>query len=88
MFCKFLKEKYQKLAKYYNEIRTSPNAYNIFDLLNKGEYTSREILLALNLDWDSRKMTNFLKKNPNVKMISGSKPAKFTLSDVTSPTLF
>ena len=27
MFCKFLKEKYQKLAKYYNEIRTSPNAY-------------------------------------------------------------
>lgn len=61
---------------------------NIFDLLNKGEYTSREILLSLNLDWDSRKMTNFLKKNPNIKMISGSKPAKFTLSDVTSPTLF
>lgn len=61
---------------------------NIIDLLNKGEYTSKEILQALNLDWDSRKMTNFLKKNPNVKMISGSKPSKFTLSDITSPTLF
>lgn len=33
MFCKFLKEKYQKLAKYYNEIRTSPNAYYLFDFL-------------------------------------------------------
>ena len=27
MFCKFLIFFFQKLAKYYNEIRTSPNAY-------------------------------------------------------------
>ncbi len=59
----------------------------ILDFLEKGVYTSREILLSLKLDWDSRKLTDFLKKNPNVKRIDG-KPAKFTRADVKSPTLF
>ncbi len=61
----------------------------ILDFLEKGVYTSREILLSLKLDWNSRKLTDFLKKNPNVKRIDGKqKPAKFTRADVKSPTLF
>jgi len=59
----------------------------ILDFLNKGAFTSKEILLGLKLDWDSRKLTSFLKKNPNVKKVAG-KPAKFTRTDVISPTLF
>lgn len=60
---------------------------DILEFLNKGTYTSKEILLALKLDWDSRKLTSFLKKNHNVKAIAG-KPAKFTRNDVISPSLF
>lgn len=60
---------------------------DILELLNKGTYTTREILLALKLDWDSKKLTGFLKKNPNVKAVAG-KPAKFTRNDVVSPSLF
>lgn len=59
----------------------------ILEFLNKGTFTSKEILLGLKLDWDSRKLTGFLKKNPNVKTLAG-KPAKFTRTDVISPTLF
>ena len=60
---------------------------DILELLNKGTYTSKEILLALKLDWDSRKLTSFLKKNRNIKAVAG-KPAKFTCNDVISPSLF
>ncbi|WP_298646490.1 DNA-processing protein DprA [uncultured Proteiniphilum sp.] len=60
---------------------------DILDLLSKGTYTSKEILLALKLDWDSRKLSGFLKKNPNVKTISG-RPAKYTKNNVTAPSLF
>jgi len=59
----------------------------ILELLNKGTYTTQEILLALNIEWDSRKLTSFLKKNPNVKTVTG-KPVKFTRNDVISPSLF
>jgi predicted Rossmann fold nucleotide-binding protein DprA/Smf involved in DNA uptake len=59
----------------------------ILEFLTKGAYTPTEILLALQLDWGSRKLTGFLKKNPNVKTVGG-KPEKFTRTDVTSPTLF
>ena len=79
-----------------NEVNDPPTTYvdgesnietDILEFLNKGTYTSKEILLALKLDWDSRKLTSFLKKNPNVKAIAG-KPAKFTRNDVLSPSLF
>lgn len=60
---------------------------DILELLNKGTYTTKEILLVLKLDWDSRKLTSFLKKNPNIKVIAG-KPAKFARNDVISPSLF
>jgi hypothetical protein len=59
----------------------------ILEFLNKGAYTSKEILLGLKLDWDSRKLNSFLKKNQNVKMVAG-KPVKYTRTDVISPTLF
>jgi len=59
----------------------------ILNLLNKSAYTTREILLALKLDWDSKKLTGFLKKNPNVKTIPG-KPVRYSLSDVITPLLF
>lgn len=79
-----------------NDVNEPPATYedgkrniekDILELLNKGTYTSKEILLALKLDWDSRKLTSFLKKNPNVKAVTG-KPAKFTRNDVVSPSLF
>lgn len=59
----------------------------ILQFLNKGVYTSKEIMLSLKLNWDSRKLSSFLKKNPNVKRVSG-KPLKFTISNIISPTLF
>lgn len=79
-----------------NEVNEAPSIYedgkrdiekDIFKLLNKGTYTAKEILLALRLEWDSRKLTRFLKKNPNIKTVAG-KPAKFTCNDVISPSLF
>jgi len=59
----------------------------IIDLLRKGSYTSTEIMLVLKLDWDSRSLTGFLKKNPNVKTHQG-KPTKYSLNDAITPSLF
>ncbi len=59
----------------------------ILEFLSKGTFTSKEILIGLKLDWNTKKLTNFLKKNPNVKTIAG-KPVKFTKNDVIFPTLF
>lgn len=59
----------------------------IIELLKKEYYTAKEIMIALKLDWDSRKLTNFLKKNPNIKVIGG-KPVKYGLSGVINLTLF
>lgn len=70
---------------YKNEMRNIEK--EILEFLNNGTYTAKEILLGLKLDMDSRKLTSFLKKNPNVKTIAG-KPTKFTRTDVISPTLF
>jgi DNA processing protein len=60
---------------------------DILNLLRKGSYSTNEIILALRLDWNSRKLTGFLKKNPNIKIIGG-KPAKFGLNDAITPSLF
>lgn len=59
----------------------------ILEFLRYGTYTSKEVALALKIDWESRKMNTFLKKNPNIKTIAG-KPAKYTLNDVTFLSLF
>ena len=59
----------------------------IFEFLKHGAYTSKEIRLALKIDWDARKLTAFLRKNPNVKTVHG-KPVKFTRNDVVAGKLF
>lgn len=59
----------------------------ILNLLRNGCYSSNEIILALKLDWNSRKLSGFLKKNPNIKIYSG-KPPKFGLNDAITPSLF
>ena len=59
----------------------------ILGFLKKGAYTSEEIKLALKLDWDGRKLTAFLKKNPNIKTIPGN-PASYTRNEMESPSLF
>jgi len=59
----------------------------IIEFLKQGVYTSKEIRLALNIDWDARKLTAFLRKNPNVKTVPG-KPVKFTRNEVVEGELF
>ena len=59
----------------------------IIELLKRNSYTSKEIKLALKIDWESRKLTSFLKKNPNFKMIPG-KPAKYSLNNSINLSLF
>ncbi len=59
----------------------------ILELLGKGAYTSQEIILALKLDWESRTITTFLNKNPNVKVIQG-KHKSYTLTELITPSLF
>ena len=59
----------------------------IFEFLKHGAFTSKEIRLALKIDWDSRKLTAFLRKNPNVKAMPG-KPVKFTRNDFVAGSLF
>ena len=59
----------------------------ILDLLKSGSYTSKEIVKELNLDWDTKKLSAYLKKSPNVKTQPG-KPAKYSLKDVITPSLF
>ncbi|MBK7886889.1 MAG: DNA-protecting protein DprA [Bacteroidetes bacterium] len=60
---------------------------DILDLLTGNNYTCKEIKLALKLDWDSKKLTAYLKKNPNVQSIVG-KPLKYTRNAIVTPTLF
>ena len=60
---------------------------DILEFLSKGTFSSKEILIGLKLDWESRKLTGFLKKNPNVKTVIG-KPTKYTRTQMMAPTLF
>ena len=59
----------------------------IIELLKKENYTTREIILALKLDWDSRKLTGFLKKNPNIRVITGQQ-TKYGLNNIVNLKLF
>ena len=69
----------------------SPESVNIenriLELLKKDNFTSKEIIMALNLDLDTRKLTHFLKNNPSIKVIEG-KPVKYGLNDTISLSLF
>lgn len=59
----------------------------VLELLKQGAYTAKEIIHTLRLTWDSRKLSGFLKKNPNIKTLTG-KPAKYTLNDIITTSLF
>ena len=59
----------------------------ILALLKKDNFTSKEIIMALKLDLDTRKFTHFLKNNPNIKIIGG-KPIKYGLNDSINLSLF
>jgi DNA processing protein len=60
---------------------------DILEFISKEPYTTKEILIALELKIDVRKLTKFLKMNTNVIAIAG-KPIKFVRKDVLNPTLF
>lgn len=77
-------------------VNKSDKAYNdkpenikneILTLLKKDNFTSKEIIMALKLDLDTRKLTHFLKNNPNIKAI-GSNPIKYGLNDSINLSLF
>lgn len=70
----------------YNDVSRNVEE-EIIELLKKENYTTREIILALKLDWDSRKLTGFLKKNPNIRVITG-KQTKYGLNNEVNLKLF
>jgi hypothetical protein len=59
----------------------------ILGLLKTGSFTVKEITETVKPDWDNRKLSGFLKKNPNIKTVSG-KPVRYTLQDVIARSLF
>jgi len=85
-----LEHQYEKIAtesQIVSEQKIEFNENIIFELLNKGEFTSKEIIAKLKLDWNPRKLTSFLKSQKNVKTIN-KKPIKFTISQQDEYTLF
>ena len=74
---------YQTTNKKINNLVSEPNQdYNeienkILDLLKKDIYTSKNIVEKLNLDWSTRRLTNYLKNQKDIITIK-KKPLKFT----------
>lgn len=52
----------------------------IFELLNTGEYTVKDILEKLELDWSKNKLRTFLKSKKEIETIN-KKPLRFTMKD-------
>ncbi len=71
---------------YNNIARNTEN--EILELLKKGSYSSKEIIMALKLNWTSRKLTAYLKKNPDIKILPKTRPSKYTLADTKTISLF
>jgi len=59
----------------------------ILTLLKSHNFTSKELIMALKLDLDTRKLKHFLKNNPNIK-VTGGKPVKYGLNDTINLSLF
>jgi predicted Rossmann fold nucleotide-binding protein DprA/Smf involved in DNA uptake len=51
----------------------------IIKLLAKGEFSSKDIIERLRLDWSPRKLTNLLKQNKNIIILDKKSPIKFTI---------
>lgn len=56
--------------------------YRIIELLKKGVFTSKKIVDTLKLDWSSRKVSTFLKKQDEIIAVKG-KPLKFAHKERT-----
>lgn len=59
----------------------------ICELLNKGEYSSKEIIKILSLNWGIKKLTSFLKSLSIVTTLD-KKPLKFTIKQSDELSLF
>jgi predicted Rossmann fold nucleotide-binding protein DprA/Smf involved in DNA uptake len=59
----------------------------IYELLNKGEYSSKEIIKILSLNWSIKKITSFLKSLSIVTTLD-KKPLKFTIKQSDELSLF
>jgi predicted Rossmann fold nucleotide-binding protein DprA/Smf involved in DNA uptake len=51
----------------------------IIKLLSLGTFSSKEIIKRLKIDWTTRKLTNYLKKNQNIEVLNKKSPMKFTI---------
>lgn len=51
----------------------------IIKLLSIGEFSSKDIIERLKLDWTPRKLTNHLKQNKNIITLNKKSPIKFTI---------
>ena len=51
----------------------------IIKLLSLGEFSSKEIIERLKIDWTTRKLTNHLKENKNIEVLNKKSPMKFTI---------
>jgi len=61
----------------------------IIELLSKKPYSSKEIISKLKLEISPRKLTNYLKKNPNINTLKDTSPIKFiTKNKPSQRTLF
>ncbi len=72
-------------------IVSEPNLNNIeekiIDLLKSGVFPTKKIVDCLKIDWDTRKISKFLKSRQDVLTIQG-KPLKFTHKDSSQTSLF
>ncbi len=51
----------------------------IIKLLSVGEFTLKEIIERLKIDWTSRKLINYLKQNQSIVVLDKKSPMKFTI---------
>jgi len=51
----------------------------ILKLLSLGVFSSKEIIERLKIDWTTRKLTNYLKKNQNIEVLNKKTPMKFRI---------
>jgi hypothetical protein len=52
----------------------------IIEFLKTGEYTAKDILQKLQMDWKEKQLRDFLKSHKDVKAIN-QKPIRFTLKN-------
>lgn len=80
-------EMHEPAMPYSKKIEQQNPAESIIDLLRQDAYTITEIKMILKLDWNSRKLSAFLRKNPNIR-ITENKPAKYSFNKDYTPSLF